>query len=233
MKPDGWMCPVPLIHERHGQIIQVAATPLHRGDEEDEQWVRFGGRGSEEEDLKIKVMKGDGWWVAGCGPQHYCSRLSPGGSRSVSWPLRCLCSVLFLLSESARSPGSLSLSLSLLLSLRPSWFSLSLRLRFLRSLRSFFLRPGSWRKHEESPFPLSKVVCLCIDLSNFTHCCTCRTSQLWQVMPLSHFYTLASYYLIEIVQRWIINLLKSCWLDSYPDDTDWLLLRHSALRIRH
>lgn len=40
------MCPVPLIHERHGQIIQVAATPLQRGDEEDEQRVSFGGGGS-------------------------------------------------------------------------------------------------------------------------------------------------------------------------------------------
>lgn len=49
------MCPVPLMHERHGQILQVAATPLQRGDEEDEQCVRFRGRGLEEEDLEIRM----------------------------------------------------------------------------------------------------------------------------------------------------------------------------------
>lgn len=74
-------------------------------------------------------------------PEHYCTRPTSGETGSVSWPLRCLCSVLFLLSESSRSAGSRSLSL--FLSRRPSRFSLSFRLlRFLRSLRSlFFLRP--------------------------------------------------------------------------------------------
>lgn len=77
-------------------------------------------------------------------PEHYCTRPSLGETGSVSWPLRCRCSVLFLLSESSRSAVSLSLSRSrsLFLSLRPSGFSLSLRLlRFLCALRSFFLRP--------------------------------------------------------------------------------------------
>lgn len=51
------MRPVPLTHECHGQIIQVAATPLQRGDEEDEQRA-----------TRRKTWKqGDeGDWVAGC-----------------------------------------------------------------------------------------------------------------------------------------------------------------------
>lgn len=36
------MCPIPLVHKHHIQIIQVAATPLQRGVEGDEQWVRLG-----------------------------------------------------------------------------------------------------------------------------------------------------------------------------------------------
>lgn len=35
------MCPIPLVH-KHIQIIQVAATPLQRGVEGGEQWVRVG-----------------------------------------------------------------------------------------------------------------------------------------------------------------------------------------------
>lgn len=54
-----------LCNERHGQIIQVAATPLQRGDEEDEQCVRFRGRGLEEEDLEIRMTMrvGLGCWI--------------------------------------------------------------------------------------------------------------------------------------------------------------------------
>lgn len=78
--------------------------------------------------------------------QLYCTRPSSGETVCEPWPLLCLCSVLFLLSESSRSPASLSRSLSrsLFLSLRPSWLSLSLRLlRFLLSFRSLFLHvPG-------------------------------------------------------------------------------------------
>lgn len=72
-------------------------------------------------------------------PQLYCTRPSSGEIVCESWPLRCRFSVLFLLSESSRSPASLSRSR--FLSLRPSWLSLSLRLlRFLLSFRSDFLR---------------------------------------------------------------------------------------------
>lgn len=35
------MCPIPLVHKHLIQIIQVAATPLQRGVEGDEQWVRL------------------------------------------------------------------------------------------------------------------------------------------------------------------------------------------------
>lgn len=36
------MCPIPLVHKHYIQIIQVAATPLQRGVEGGEQWVRLG-----------------------------------------------------------------------------------------------------------------------------------------------------------------------------------------------
>ncbi len=36
------MCPIPLVHKHYIQIIQVAATPLQRGVEGGEQWVRMG-----------------------------------------------------------------------------------------------------------------------------------------------------------------------------------------------
>lgn len=135
------MCPILFVHKHYIQIIQVAATPPQRGVEGGEQWVRFGevfrevwmgGQQAEEGGLALDFV---------C-PEHYCTRPSPVDTGSVSWPLRCLCSVLFLLSESSCSPGSLSLSR--FLSRRLSWFSLSfLLLRFRRSLCLFFLRtPG-------------------------------------------------------------------------------------------
>lgn len=129
------------MHKQFIQIIQVAATPLQRG-VEGERTVGEGG--------KIWRRK------LGETSEHYCTRPSSGETGSVSWPLRCLCSVLFVLPGLSRSPVSLSLSrsLSLFLSLRPSAFSLSLRLlRFLRSLRSFFLSfraPGNERNRSIS-----------------------------------------------------------------------------------
>lgn len=78
-------------------------------------------------------------------PEHYWMGLSTGETSSVSCPLWCLCSVLFLLTESSPVPLSFCRSLSLFLSRLPSWFSLSLRLLrllpSLRSFRSFFFRP--------------------------------------------------------------------------------------------
>lgn len=94
---------------------------------------------------------------------HYCARPWSGETGCLSWPLRCLCSVLFLFSESSRSPGSLSLSLSrslslsLFLSRRPSWFSLSRRLLRLLPPRPspFLLPPGNKRGKRSAPlFPI-------------------------------------------------------------------------------
>lgn len=84
-----------------------------------------------------KGRQPEGWGSVVVCPQLYCTRPSSGGIVCESWPLRCRFSVLFLLSESSRSPASRSRFLSL----RPSWLSLSLRLlRFLLSFRSDFLR---------------------------------------------------------------------------------------------
>lgn len=51
------MCPIPLVHKHYIQIIQVAATPLQRGVEGGEQWVRMGKFGRR----KNGRITGGGW----------------------------------------------------------------------------------------------------------------------------------------------------------------------------
>lgn len=81
------MCPVPLMHERHGPIIQVAATPLQRGDKEDEQCVRF-WKSRREEDLEIRIAMGVGW---GGVLDIVRSATAGGRPRSGAGPCRGLC----------------------------------------------------------------------------------------------------------------------------------------------
>jgi len=119
---------------------RLAATPLWGGVKGGKQWGGWrccgaGRMGRQQEDDGEPLDFVSPLLKAFC-TLHYCTMLSSGVT---SWPLRCLCSVLFLLSESSRSPVSLSCCLSLFLSLR---LSLSLRLlRLLFPLRSGFLRP--------------------------------------------------------------------------------------------